>query len=730
MKRPLAAACPLFAAGVWVFVNLSLFWGIIICAAFAVAALAVCCFFRRYAALSVILALAVSAGIFWGWASYTIWTKPAMEHAGRRTEAEMLVTDYPYESEYGWAVPVKLFGVPTALFTTYSPDVRPGDMISGAVNIGEYTRGGYKLKAVQSGDLKIHKAGRIPLTMFAAQLRYEMLNRITRLFPRGADFAAALLTGDRSGFSSAFSSALSVSGLSHTVSVSGLHVSFVVGVFIWIFGGVRRAAPFALPFVVLFVAVVGFPPSAVRAGIMIIFMLIAALLKRDYDPRVSLSAALALIVLFQPEAVNDIGLQFSFAATFGIISFAGTWSAAVFGRFPNLRGWLFRPVVKTLSTTAAALLPTMPLSAYYFGMISLAAPLSNIIALPLISVLFIGSFAAVGVSYIFMPLARIIAAVMGWGFEFIKGVVYIIDKFPFSALYVSEATTFAILLFQYTIITLCYISWRRNGVFRPVMPVCASVCGLCAVILSTALYHDLSDTMRVTAVDVGQGQGIVLSAGARTVVVDCGGYGAGREIMKEVLSRGRSSIDAIILTHGHADHANGVAELLERARVGALIIYEGDYDDKGIAAAADDAGVPVIRLTSDAALQAGGCEITLLVPRMSGGSENELCMAVLAEYRGFTMLVTGDLGMDEERRLLRTAEIPSLDLLMVGHHGSKYSTGDTFLYYTEPKTAIISTGANNYGHPADEALSRLDAHGVTVYRTDLHGSVTYTVGGK
>ena len=102
---------------------------------------------------------------------------------------------------------------------------------------------------------------------------------------------------------------------------------------------------------------------------------------------------------------------------------------------------------------------------------------------------------------------------------------------------------------------------------------------------------------------------------------------------------------------------------------------------------------------------------------------------VLGDYGDFEFLITGDADMGTERMLTRLYTLPDIELLIVGHHGSKYSTSEELLEETMPDTAFISVGTNNYGHPTQEALDRLSEHGVEVHRTDMEGSISITVGG-
>ena len=236
--------------------------------------------------------------------------------------------------------------------------------------------------------------------------------------------------------------------------------------------------------------------------------------------------------------------------------------------------------------------------------------------------------------------------------------------------------------------------------------------------------------------DVGQGACTLALDGEHAVVIDCGGTGtlenAGDTACEYLLSRGRRSVDAVVLTHLHSDHAGGVTRLLSRLDVGELYVAEAAEDTDGelagLLACAERHGTAVRYVCAeDVEENYGGIALTLYAPA-EAGDENERGVAVLASVGGWDALVMGDLGMAAERELAAEGAIPDVDILAVGHHGSRYSTSFELLEAAQPEMAVISVGYNNYGHPADEALARLNLAGARVYRTDIDGSITVRTG--
>ena len=216
------------------------------------------------------------------------------------------------------------------------------------------------------------------------------------------------------------------------------------------------------------------------------------------------------------------------------------------------------------------------------------------------------------------------------------------------------------------------------------------------------------------------------------MLIDCGGKGtwdnAGDTAAEYLLSRGRRSIDALALTHLHADHANGVERLLTRISVGTLYLPE-DTDDSdgllgGILACAERQRTEVVYVGGEDLTPAyGGLELTLYAP-LDAGDENERGVIVLAAMGEFEALIMGDVNSAVERRLVESRELPDVELLVVGHHGSKYSTSFELLEAIDADWAAISVGWNSYGHPAYEALRRLGIFDIEVFRTDENGNIT------
>jgi competence protein ComEC len=263
-----------------------------------------------------------------------------------------------------------------------------------------------------------------------------------------------------------------------------------------------------------------------------------------------------------------------------------------------------------------------------------------------------------------------------------------------------------------------------------ILPICTAFIFLFAILLIAPLASDNYETS-ITVLDVGQGKSVVITSQEHTALIDCGsisGENAGSIAHEYLANRGITAIDLMIITHFHTDHVSGIEFLLSRMTVGALVIPDpdGSFLAEDIIELARRRGTDIIYVTQTINFSFGSMEF-IIYPPLGSGDENERGLAILT-LGEISALITGDMNSSSERALLRFAALPELDLLVVGHHGSRHSTSEELLAATRPTLAIIPVGRNSFGHPSDEVLQRLDKFGAIVYRTDLMGHIT--VGAK
>ena len=704
-----------------------------------------------------LIAFGLSAGLLWT-ASYSIrFLTPADRLDGQTLAVSATVADYPRTASYGVSVLVRLETDGPELKTILYADERyagllPGDRIAGTVSLRRadtlygrentyYASRGVYLTGSLQGDLTVTSPSRRPLRTWPAAVSRALKERIAAVFPSDtAPFAAALVTGDKDGLPGSLYTAFQRAGLAHVVAVSGLHVSFLSGLIASLLRNRRRlSALVSICLLFFFAAVVGNTPSVLRAVFLQCFLLIAPLAGREDDKATSLSFALMLLLLWNPFAAAGVSLQLSFAAVAGIYLVAAPLRMRFLSRLsrtPNtLAGRLGHRaavfLLSTLATTLGALVFTTPLTAYYFGSISLVSPLTNLLTLWAVSFAFIGVLAAALLALVLPALAWPLAWAVSLLLRYAAGVSGALASLPFAAVAADHLYLKLWLLAVYVILLLWLCRPIRMGGGRPIFPVCC-----CTVLLCAALFFNAAEltagALTISVLDVGQGQSVLFRSGDALALVDCGGNGmrnAGDIAADAVQRLGRSQLDLLILTHCHTDHAGGVPQLLERLDVRTLILPDVDPEDalrQEIVALAETQGTEVLYLTDDCTLPFGSAALQLYAPLGDGGT-NEEGLSVLCTAGDFDALITGDMNQAVERRLVKYGSLPDIELLVAGHHGSKYAVSEELLLAVRPETAAISVGYNTYGHPAAETLERLGAAGCDIYRTDLMGTVIFTI---
>ena len=713
----------------------------------------------RRRTLTAILCAGLCLGFFWTAIYDRIFFEPARELDNTTIRLTATVLDYPRQRDYGWQVSARMktergIGIDLVLYTDeQGADLRPGDVIESVTHLtlgtqssaGEeityYTAKGIFLWGKCYGLLSVDRPEHISPRFWSACLAQRLKDGIDAAFPEGsAARVRAIVTGSREKLTDEFTSSLERTGLSHTVAVSGMHLSCFAGILALLLGRGKRSAAIIVGWALLFAGVAGNTPSVTRAAVMILLLHIAPLLKRERDDFTALGFALMLLLIQNPYAAAHVGLQLSFGAVAGILLVAELWQEKLCEvLFLNTdradRGVIFRlkrlgqGAVGVLCATLGAMVITTGMTAVHFSMLSLVSPLSNLLTLWAVT----GIFAAgllVGLLALVLPgLAQLLAVPVSWLAEYVQWCTDFLADLPFASLSLDSPFYKAWLVLVYVVIIAAFAERKKR---RHILPVCCIVCGLCLSILCTAKSFR-TGMLSVTALDVGQGQCILLNDEDTVVMVDCGGDGyedAGELASDYLRSRAVSHLDALVLTHYHDDHANGVLRLLDRMSVGLLVLPDVEEDDllrQEIIALAAAKEIEVMFLRQSCVVDFGGISLTLYPPLTDDPNENERGLALLAQAGERRALITGDMDGLTEGRLLCYANLPEVDVLVAGHHGSANSTTQQLLDAVSPEKCIISVGQHNrYGHPADGTLKRLREADCTVYRTDQNGTVRIT----
>lgn len=675
--------------------------------------------------------------------------QPVQALCGGEHDFSAAVCDWPEATERGAKVTIRLHGLLGAKAVYYGDDdllsLRPGDALSGtawwndvaAIGDGDLrqfsSRGVYAL-LYDRDTLTVQPAPDMPLGYAPQYAAKALRDKLAQLWddPSVLGFLTAELTGDKSLLPESDYVAMQETGLAHIFAVSGLHCAFLVTLLSLLIPPTHRRTLCAVASAVLvfYMLLTGLSPSVARACVMQLFLLSAPLFRRGSDPLTSLAAALTVILLVNPYAVGSVSLQLSFAATLGMVLLPGrlykSFTGWYRGRNRAVRVALFFPAAN-LAATLGALVFTAPLTAYYFNVLSLVAPLAGLLAVPAAGYAFMSAFVSALLGLVWTPLGLLAGYLPLLLVKYILWVAHLLLAVPYHAVYFTNVYLRVWLLYVYAAFLGCAVT--PDGKRKYALASALTVLTLAACLWLNSRWQQYG-AFRAAVLDVGQGESVALCSGSEAALVDCGSSNsyvdAGSVAADALQSAGIRRLSAVIVTHYHADHTNGLTEVLTRLPVDTLYLpdIEDEYGvrDRLVSLAAHQ-GADVVFVTEPTRIALGEAVLTVYPPLLTTGDLNEQGLAALATAGDFDLLITGDMAGQTEQLLAQTYPLPDVEVLVVSHHGSRYSSDESFLRAITPDNAVISVGDNRYGHPAEETLRRLQAVGATVWRTDQQGSI-------
>ena len=700
---------------------------------------------RRRSELRLCLILLFCAfGVVFGTGYRTFRLDPAKALAGTEGTYVCEAATYSEAAEHGVQLEAILLDarqpIRLSVYLYTDTSLKPGDRFTAELTLrdsaadGEYY--GYStgcfLSASGSELISVMSCQQVPLRYLPRSIAHRLEESLLTCFPSDTvAYAIALTTGNRADLSTTEKSILQRAGIYHALALSGLHMSVLVGCLVLFRRKRRLRALIGIPLCIAFAVVTGASPSVVRAAVIQCLLLLAHATHRDPDPPTALSTAALLLILQNPWALMNWGAQLSFAAVIGLQLFGtrlyrlfcGSRSRRKATAVQKLAIRARRVLAASASATLAAMALTIPLMAVDFGYLSLVSLLTNLLCGWVVAFCFAGSLLTALLGLCFIPGASFLGALTAHGLRYIILVSKALSRLPFACLYTSHFYGTLWVLLLYTMLMLVLL---RPNISR-IIPCCTVVSGF-AICVLLILYEGTPASF--TAIDTGQGQCLLLRNHGSTVMIDCGGSisAPGKAASDYLCSIGEEKLDLLILTHYDSDHVNGVIQLLELTQVDAIVLPDADSPlREEIETFAFQSGTELYVIHEDTTVFYGGEELIVFAPR-SYDSSNDSCLSILTEQQNFQILITGDLDAEAEANLLATCDLPDIDILVAGHHGSASSTSAALLRTVAPEKVVISVGANNrYGHPAEETLQRITAIGAEVLRTDQLGTFTLQI---
>ncbi|MFR2189064.1 MAG: DNA internalization-related competence protein ComEC/Rec2 [Blautia sp.] len=547
----------------------------------------------------------------------------------------------------------------------------------------------------------------------------------------------AMLLGEKSSLKKEQKELYQSGGISHILAISGLHIS-LVGMLLYRFlRKKKRSYPFSAlvsgSCMVVYGFLTGFGVSAKRAVFMFLVYLGAELLGETYDVVSALALSGLLILAEQPLQLFQCGFQLSFLSV-----------GAVALGYPALQkrlGWKKKAAMSLLSGLSVTLF-TLPCTLYWFYEWMPYAVFLNLIVIPLVPVVFLSGAAGMLTGGVSVAAGMFLAGASAGVLRFFQTLLERTEVLPGSRAIIGQPELWQIALYYVLVGAAVWggrCRARKKNQHRIEVRIFFIIFALCILCLP---FHR---PVEVTFLDVGQGDAVFLRTeagttclidGGSTTVSDVGTY----RLLPFLKSRGVSSLDYLFLSHMDADHINGAEELLKDQFRGipirhlCLSALPGDETRERREKEARLFGTELCYISRGTVFREKGAEIRCLSPvkDQKKEDENENSEVLMVEISGLRILFTGDLGEEGEQELLEAGTDLRAAVLKVGHHGSRFSTGEDFLEAVSPGFAVISCAENNrYGHPAPETVERLERAGCRIFYTMKSGAVTlYPANGK
>lgn len=620
-------------------------------------------------------------------------------------------------------------------------------------NYREYikTKKVYGSVKVDSSHIKIIGANKInSIFTLSNRVRNYIITTSNKLLPqKTSSLLVGILIGEKNSISEDIIEDFKISNLSHMLSVSGAHTSYIILGLTYILSksniSKRWIYLITIFSLVLFMFITNFTPSVTRACFMSIIVLSANLLYRKSDIWTSISISLLLILIANPFAINEIGLQLSYLGTIGIIVF----NKSVEELLNKIR--INSKISKLLSVTISAQIMIMPIMAYRFNTVSLTFFISNVLASPFLGINIILGFIAIIVSLISFSLAKLLATLLNFTLEMLIFISEFSSKIPLSSIIIKTPYLITIILIYCLVLILNYIysiynSNKNLRLFQKQIlkkfnktniKKILSITTSAVIVFNTFSFFNLliPKELKIHFIDVGQGDScLIITPKNKKILID-GGEGEPEVLLSYLLDRRIKTIDYIIISHFDSDHCNGLIEIIEKLKVKNILISKQSYfcdEYKNIANIINSKKIKVSFVKQgDTVAIDGKIKLDIFYPPKELEYEDLNNNSIVAKltYNSFSILFTGDIENSEKNILdkYKNGELEST-VLKIAHHGSKTSTSKEFLEAAKPKIALIGVGQNNtFGHPNKKVLERLESINCKIYRTDKMGEIEIRV---
>lgn len=526
------------------------------------------------------------------------------------------------------------------------------------------------------------------------KLKNNLLKRIESA-NRSKGYILAFLYADKSLIEKDIYTKYQKIGVSHLFAVSGMHVSLISIVLLKLLNKIKERKRYIIVsiFLSIYLFLTNFTISMVRATFQFILFFINKSFKLNIDNSNLVILLFSILVIINPYNIYNIGFLFSFIISFTLIR----CSKLIKGKF----------IIKSLKISLISFFSSMPVLINNFFEVNFLGIILNIIYIPF-------------VSYILFPLSLVTVLfpsldnILYMFISYFEKITDFFSNIKFLSFSICKMNIFLIIIYY---IIFIYILKRKKKLIYKIIIVIIS---LIFLINNGRIVNN-----EVSILDVGQGDSSLIRLKNKNILIDTGGN-INYDISKNILipyfkSVGIKKIDYLVLTHGDYDHMGEAINLVENFKVEKVIFNCGLYNDleNKLIEVLDKKKIKYYSCIKE--LNIDNNKFHFLQTK-EYDNENENSNVIYTELNGYKFMFMGDAGVEKEKDILEKYNVSKIDVLKIGHHGSKTSSDKSFIDEINPKYSVISVGKNNrYGHPNKEVLNNLDNS--KIYRTDINGEI-------
>ena len=580
-----------------------------------------------------------------------------------------------------------------------------------------------------------------------------------------AELCIGLTIGDRSGISKQVENDFKDANLTHMLAVSGSHFTYIILAVGHVNNWLKRkrlGQIIIIIVIILFMNLTGNTASVVRSGIMAIIMILSSLFYRKSDIWTSMGIAILFQLINNPYIIFDVGLQLSYGGVIGIVAFNKVISnflkkifkvknneSKVRNNNKKVRilnkDKIIKYIISAISVTISANLTIIPIMIFNFNTLSFSFILSNLLAGPILGVIVIFAFILIFLSVIFKSILIPLFILLNLLVKILIKIASFCASLPFSRVYIPTPNLFFMICFYIILGIIKYIHDKKINTKKYLALL------FIFIIILNFVFPILASNrknLEINFIDVGQGDSTLIRVNNKNVLIDGGGSNYSSDfdvgemtLLPYLLDRGIISLDYILVSHFDSDHYQGLIYVIENIKVKNIIISllgQESNDLNEFLNIVKKKKINIICVKKGDIISLGDAKIEILYPDSKVINENiKNNNAIVCKFiwRDFSMLFTGDIEEIAEKKLLKLYETNSEELkctvLKIAHHGSKTSSTKDFLEAASPKIALIGVGKNNnFGHPNDGVIQRLNDINCKIYRTDKDGEITIKNNGK